>query len=106
MTNSRNAELSRRDFLRFASAGAALTSMSGWLNVMAAHAAGIGVKHKSCILLWMEGGPSQKDTHALVAERSAGRIQQRGLVCPFDKFAERRMRPPQLCVFGQHVRQS
>src|SRR5947209_2304811 len=62
MTNSRRTELSRRAFLRFSAAGAALTSMSGWLDLMAAHAAGSGVKHKSCILLWMEGGPSQKDT--------------------------------------------
>src|SRR5437016_3584823 len=62
MSSSRSAELSRRDFLRFSAAGAALTSMSGWLDLMAAHAAGSGVKHKSCILLWMEGGPSQKDT--------------------------------------------
>src|SRR3989440_11273004 len=56
------AELSRRDFLRFTAAGAALTSMSGWFDGLAAQAAGAGVKHKSCILLWMEGGPSQKDT--------------------------------------------
>src|SRR5438270_1541120 len=56
------AELSRRDFLRFTAAGAALTSMSGWFDGLAAQAAGTGVKHKSCILLWMEGGPSQKDT--------------------------------------------
>ena len=62
MTNSRMTELSRRDFLRFTAAGAALTSMSGWFDLMAAHAAGSGVKHKACILLWMEGGPSQKDT--------------------------------------------
>ncbi len=62
MTSSRMAELSRRDFLRFTAAGAALTSMSGWLDVLAADAAKVGGKHKSCILLWMEGGPSQKDT--------------------------------------------
>src|SRR5437762_8559129 len=62
MTGSRKAELTRRHFLRFTAAGAALTSMSGWLDVLAAHAAGSGVKHKSCILLWMDGGPSQKDT--------------------------------------------
>src|SRR5262245_33329649 len=62
MASSRMAELSRRDFLRFTAAGAALTSMSGWLDVMAAHAAGSGARDKSCILLWMEGGPSQKDT--------------------------------------------
>src|SRR6185437_6208844 len=62
MTSSRQAALSRRDFLRFSAAGAALTSWSGWFDVLAAHAAGAGVKHKSCILLWMDGGPSQKDT--------------------------------------------
>jgi uncharacterized protein (DUF1501 family) len=62
MTRSRSAALSRRDWLRFSAAGAALASVSGWLDLMAAHAAGSGIKHKSCILLWMEGGPSQKDT--------------------------------------------
>src|SRR5204863_5609285 len=39
-----------------------LTSVSGWFDGLAAQAAGTGVKHKQCILLWMEGGPSQKDT--------------------------------------------
>src|SRR5437588_6730171 len=62
MTRSRSADLSRRDWLRFSAAGAALASVSGWLDLMAAHAAGTRAKHKSCILLWMEGGPSQKDT--------------------------------------------
>lgn len=55
-------DLSRRDFLRFSAAGAAMASMSGWLDVLAARAAETRAKHKSCILLWMEGGPSQKDT--------------------------------------------
>lgn len=62
MSSSRTVAQSRRDFLRFAAAGAALTSMSGWFDSLAAHATATGVKHKSCILLWMEGGPSQKDT--------------------------------------------
>src|SRR5882724_2730460 len=76
MTSSRRAEHSRRDFLRFAATGAALTSMSGWLDVMAAHAAGAGVKHKSCILLWMEGGPSQKDTFDMKpGTKDAGEFQ-------------------------------
>jgi hypothetical protein len=65
MESSRLLELSRRDFLKFTAAGAALTSVSGWLDVLAARAAGSGVPHKSCILLWMEGGPSQKDTFDL-----------------------------------------
>src|SRR5947208_7003705 len=62
MRSARTAELSRRDFLRFSAVGAALASASGWFDVLAAHAAGSARKHKQCILLWMEGGPSQKDT--------------------------------------------
>src|SRR5256885_10183802 len=62
MPNIRMAERSRRDFLRLSAAGAALPSMSGWLDLMAADAAASGIKHKSCVLLWMAGGPSQKDT--------------------------------------------
>src|SRR5438309_916739 len=62
MTSARTAELARRDFLRFSAAGAALASASGWFDSLAATAAGAGRKHKACILLWMEGGPSQKDT--------------------------------------------
>jgi len=58
---------SRRDFLRFSAAGASFASLSGWLDVLAARAlaAGTGGKHKSCILLWMEGGASHKDTFDL-----------------------------------------
>jgi len=56
---------SRREFLRIASAGALGASLSGWLNVLAARAAESKVKHKSCILLWMDGGPSHKDTFDL-----------------------------------------
>jgi hypothetical protein len=51
--------LTRRAFL---AAGAAAASASGWLPVLAAHAAETKVKHKSCILLYMLGGPSHIDT--------------------------------------------
>src|SRR5213080_2580758 len=57
-----NRDHSRRDFLKLSAAGVLATSFSGWLNVLAARAAQRGVKHKSCILLWMDGGPSHKDT--------------------------------------------
>ena len=57
--------LSRRDLLKLSAAGVAATAASGWLNVLAAHAAQTGVKHKSCIVLWMDGGPSHKDTFDL-----------------------------------------
>src|SRR6266403_1512914 len=60
-----NTILSRRDLLRCSGAGMAALSMSGWLNVVAAHAAQSGKKTKSCIVLWMDGGPSHKDTFDL-----------------------------------------
>src|SRR5277367_514551 len=56
--------LSRRDFFRLSTAGFAGASMSGWFDTLAARAAEdeTSKKHKSCILLWMDGGPSHKDT--------------------------------------------
>jgi hypothetical protein len=57
--------LTRRDFFRFTAAGAALTSLSGWFDVLASRAAEMNRKHKSCILLWMDGGPTHKDTFDL-----------------------------------------
>jgi hypothetical protein len=56
------AGVSRRDFLKVAAAGVSGVSLSGWLDVLASRAAASGAKHKSCILLWMDGGPSHKDT--------------------------------------------
>jgi len=57
--------LTRRDALKLAAAGVTGLSLSGWFNVLATHAAGQKTKHKSCILLWMDGGPSHKDTFDL-----------------------------------------
>ncbi|HEY7311491.1 MAG TPA: DUF1501 domain-containing protein [Gemmataceae bacterium] len=54
--------LSRRDVLKLSAAGVSAVSLSGWLKVLASRAADAPVKHKSCILLWMDGGPSHKDT--------------------------------------------
>jgi len=38
---------------------------SGWLESLAAHAAGDSQRKRSCILLWMNGGPSHLDTFDL-----------------------------------------
>ena len=57
--------LSRRDFLRLSAMGVGGAAMSGWMGVLAARAAASGVKHKACILLWMDGGPTHKDTFDL-----------------------------------------
>jgi hypothetical protein len=57
--------LSRRDWLRLSSAGVMAYSMSGWLESLAADAASNPKRKRACILLWMNGGPSQTDTFDL-----------------------------------------
>jgi hypothetical protein len=54
--------LSRRQWLQLAAAGLAGTSMSGWIERLAAQTAADPQRRRSCILLWMSGGPSQLDT--------------------------------------------
>src|SRR5207244_8308829 len=54
--------LSRRDMLKLSATGVLGTALSGWLPVLAGRAAETKAKTKSCILLWMDGGPSHKDT--------------------------------------------
>lgn len=56
--------ITRRGFFSLAAAGATL---SGWLGRLAAHAAE-QPPAKSCILLWMSGGPSHLDTFDLKPE--------------------------------------
>jgi len=57
------APLSRRDMLRISMASALGVSFSGWLPRLAAAAGdSVAKRGKACILLWMQGGPSQLDT--------------------------------------------
>src|SRR5688500_20361503 len=59
-------DFDRRDFVRFSLAGALGVSFSGWLPRLARAAEGkAAAKSKACILLWMNGGPSQTDTFDL-----------------------------------------
>lgn len=55
-------ELSRRDWLRLSAAGVLGCSSAGWLPLLAEEAARRPDRKMSCILLWMDGGPSQLDT--------------------------------------------
>jgi hypothetical protein len=65
--------LSRRDWLRISAAGISWSSLagasglclSGWLGNLATSAAADANRRRSCILLWMDGGPSQLDTFDL-----------------------------------------
>src|SRR5579859_4132036 len=54
--------LYRRQVMRLAAAGVLGASSSGWIEALAADAASHPKRRKSCILLWMTGGPSQTDT--------------------------------------------
>lgn len=63
MFASRASLLSRREMLKLSALGALGLPTSGWLDRLAAHAASDAKpKHKSCILLFMSGGPSHVDT--------------------------------------------
>ena len=54
--------IDRRDLLRLSALGVLGTSCSGWMPALAADTAGRKDRQRSCILLWMSGGPSQTDT--------------------------------------------
>jgi uncharacterized protein (DUF1501 family) len=62
---TRSNRLSRREWLKLSAAGVVGCSSSGWLGALAADAAKDPQRKRSCILLWMSGGPSQMDTFDL-----------------------------------------
>jgi hypothetical protein len=62
---ARTPSLSRREWLTLSAAGVVGYSMSGWLKALADGAAKDPKRKRSCILLWMDGGPSQMDTFDL-----------------------------------------
>ncbi|MGE3803202.1 MAG: DUF1501 domain-containing protein [Gemmataceae bacterium] len=53
-------KIRRRDMMKLAAAGVVGSSMSGWFKSLAR--AATPFKHKSCILLWMDGGPPEAFT--------------------------------------------
>jgi hypothetical protein len=57
--------ISRREYMKLAAAGVLGGSLSGWLPAFADEAAKNPQRTKACILLWMNGGPSQMDTFDL-----------------------------------------
>lgn len=54
-------DFSRRTWLQHSAAGAILTAAGPWTE-LAAQAAVAATRKRSCILLWLNGGPSQLDT--------------------------------------------
>jgi len=66
MADDFSAPYSRRDLMNMSLASVLGVSFSGWLPRLAAAAGESAAKRgQSCILLWMQGGPSQMDTFDL-----------------------------------------
>jgi uncharacterized protein (DUF1501 family) len=81
--------LSRRDWLRLSAAGIAGGSMSGWLSSLATAAATGPKPRRSCILLWMNGGPSQMDTFDLkLGHANGGPFREINTTVPGIKISE------------------
>src|SRR5207248_1478739 len=80
--------LTRRDWLRTTTVGAVGFSMSGWMQRLAADAVGKKPK-RACILLWMNGGPSQMDTFDLKpGHANGGPYKERATNVPGVKISE------------------
>lgn len=82
-------QLSRRDAFRLASLGVVGWSMSGWLEALAAQASVDRRPPRSCILLWMNGGPSQLDTFDLKpGHANGGPFKEITTAAPGVRFSE------------------
>ena len=57
--------MNRRELMKLSAAGVLGFSASNWMNILAARAQESRTPTKNCILLWMAGGPSHKDTFDL-----------------------------------------
>jgi hypothetical protein len=76
-------------------------SMSGWLNALADETADDPRRRRSCILLWMSGGPSQTDTFDMKpGHRNAGSFQPIETSVPGIQISEHL---PQLAKQMEHV---
>lgn len=80
---------SRRDMLRLASAGVLGGSLSGWLPAFAAEATQSSQRRRSCILLWMSGGPSTIDMFDMKpGHENGGPFKEIGTSAPGIKICE------------------
>ncbi|MDC0937299.1 DUF1501 domain-containing protein, partial [Pirellulales bacterium] len=66
----------RRDFLRYSLAGGAAAGTLNWTDWISASADELRSRGMACILLWMQGGPSQFETFSpLVGHDNGGEIK-------------------------------
>jgi hypothetical protein len=93
--------ISRRDWLRLASVGVLGGSVSGWMGRLAAVAPPLTKKVKSCILLWMNGGPSTIDMWDLkVGHKNGGPFKEVATASAGLKISEHL---PQVAKWGKRL---
>ncbi|TWU57791.1 DUF1501 domain-containing protein [Rubripirellula reticaptiva] len=84
-----NLMISRRHWLKSASASVATVASSGWLPTLSAATEVAGRERKHCILLWMSGGPSQIDTFDMKPKHgNGGSIKEVSTSVPGIRFSE------------------
>jgi hypothetical protein len=93
--------VTRREWLRLSAMGALGASMSGWLENLATAAAKSPERKRACILLWMNGGPSQMDTFDLKpGHANGGPFKEIATTVPGMKFSEHL---PRLAKLAKHL---
>jgi hypothetical protein len=93
--------LSRREWLKLSAAGVVGFSLSGWLETLAADTATHPKRTKSCILLWMNGGPSQMDTFDLKpGHANGGEFKEIATSVPGMRISEHL---PKIAKFADHM---
>jgi hypothetical protein len=93
--------LTRRKWLGRAALGLTSVPLSGWLGQLAALAANDPNRKRSCILLWMAGGPSQLDTFDLKpGQANGGPFQEICTAAPGVKISQHF---PQLAQQMKHL---
>src|SRR5439155_21235475 len=93
-------DLSRRHFLR-AGTAALTVSVSGWLGRLARAAGGDPARKRSCVLLWMNGGPATIDLWDLKSGRpTGGPFKDMATAAPGLRISEHL---PKLAAFGDRL---
>ena len=85
----RRGGLRRRDWLKVAGASSVGIPAVGWMNQLAGYAPQLRQQKQACILLWMQGGPSQFETFSpQPANASGGETKSISTVVPGIQIAE------------------
>ncbi|MCA9074808.1 MAG: DUF1501 domain-containing protein [Planctomycetaceae bacterium] len=81
--------MNRRQWLRTAGLGIGGLSMSGWFPLLADELAADPRRRRHCILLWMNGGPTQTDTFDMKPDHeNGGEFQEIETNVPGVRFSE------------------